>query len=165
MKFTMQEDTEKQKQCMECLQFLSDNQVDVGLTSKSSARSRFLMAIHENGSPIMHIPPRPVIKPALSEAEDDIAGHLLDACEKAQDGDMAGVIASLEETGQAGVDAIHRYIDSGVPPPNSPVTISGGWIYNRVAKVGVYVSGKGGGKPLYATGALYSDFSYEIVNR
>ena len=60
------------------------------------------------------------------------------------------------------MDGIHRYIDAGIPPPNSPVTLSGGWIFNRVAKKGVPVPGKGGGPSLVDTGALYNDFSYEI---
>ena len=48
-------------------------------------------------------------------------------------------------------------------PPNSPVTLSGGWIYNRVAKKGVHIEGKSGSIPLVDTGQLYSDFGYEIV--
>ena len=31
-------------------------------------RSRTLPAIHEHGTPVMHIPARPVIRPALSQA-------------------------------------------------------------------------------------------------
>ena len=54
---------------------------------------------------------------------------------------------------------------AGIDPPNSPVTLSGGWIYNRVAKKGVLVKPKNGSTPLKDTGALYSDFDYEITER
>ena len=35
---------------------------------------------------------------------------------------------ALEAAGQAGADGIRAYIDSHIPPPNSPVTVHGGWI-------------------------------------
>ncbi len=57
---------------------------------------------------------------------------------------------------------IRKHIDSNIPPPNSPVTVNGGWIYNRAAHKSVYVPGKGFNKPLFDTGALYDAFDYEI---
>ena len=57
------------------------------------------------------------------------------------------------------------YIDEGISPPNAPVTLSGGWIYNRVAKKGVLVGGKSGSTPMKDTEALYNDFDYEIKER
>ena len=68
----------------------------------------------------------------------------------------------LEAAGQAGADGIRAYIDAGIPPPNSPVTVSGGWIWNRKAQKGVHVPGKGFDKPLYDTGELYHAFTFEI---
>ena len=158
------EDTEKMKKRMECLEYLKKHSVDVGLTSKASGRSKFLLAIHTHGAPIMRIPPRPVVKPALAQGSvrSEIGFHLLEACEAANDGNMAGTASGLEAAGQAGVDGIRAYIDAGINPPNAPVTLSGGWIYNRVAKKGVYVSGKSGSTPLFDTGQLYNDFDYEI---
>ncbi len=149
------------------LKKLAESQVDVGLTSSASGRSRFLLAIHENGCPIMRIPARPVIQPALNsgQAREEMAAAMGEAIVAALDGDVSGVDEALNRSGVAGVDAIHRYIDAGVPPPNSPVTINGGWIYNRVAKKGVPVGGKGFDKPLYDTGQLYNDFDYEVTNR
>ena len=60
------EDTVRIENREKCLDFLRENQVDVGLTSKASGRSRFLLGIHTHGSPVMHIPPRPVVQPALA---------------------------------------------------------------------------------------------------
>ena len=149
------------------LKTLAESRVDVGLTSSASGRSRFLMAIHEHGAPIMRIPARPVIQPAMAseEARTEMADAMLSALEAAMAGNESAVISSLEAAGDAGVSAIHRYIDAGVPPPNSPATVSGGWIYNRVARTGVPVGGKGFDKPLYDTGALYNDFDYEVKHR
>ena len=163
----MTEDTEHIEKQNECLQFLSKNKVDVGLTSHASGRSFFLLGIHTRGSPIMHIPPRPVVEPALAKESlrEEMGEFLLESCEAAFDGDLSGTVAGLEECGQRGADGIREYIDEGIPPPNAPVTLSGGWIYNRVAKKGVLVSGKSGDKPMKDTGALYGDFDFEITGR
>ena len=61
------EDTEHIEKQQECLDYLRKNKVDVGLTSHASGRSFFLLGIHTRGSPIMHIPPRPVVDPALHQ--------------------------------------------------------------------------------------------------
>ena len=115
----------------------------------------------------MHIPPRPVVQPALAQEslKSEMAEKMIASCEAAMDGDMAGTQQGLEDAGQRGADGIREYIDAGIPPPNSPVTLSGGWIYNRVAKKGVLVGGKSGSTPMKDTGALYEDFDYEITGR
>ena len=167
MKLTFSEDNELWTRRFACLKKIASSQVDVGLTSSASQRSRFLMAIHEHGAPGMRIPPRPVIAPALADASarEAISAALVGSVSAAMDGDEGKVDASLEEAGEAGVQAIRDYIDAGVPPPNSPVTVDGGWIYNRIARKGVPVGGKGFNKPLVDTGALYNDFDYEVKNR
>ncbi len=163
----MTEDTEKTGNREKCLEYLRKNKVDVGLTSHASGRSVFLLGIHTRGSPVMRIPPRPVVGPALAKESlrEEIGAFLLESCEAAFEGNLAGTKKGLEAAGQRGADGIREYIDEGIPPPNSPVTLSGGWIYNRVAKKGVLVSGKNGSTPMKDTGALYSDFDYEITGR
>ena len=163
----MTEDTERLEKREKCLEFLRKHKVDVGLTSSASGRSFFLLGIHTRGSPIMHIPPRPVVEPALSQEglRQEMGEFLLQSCEAAFAGDMAGTEAGLEDAGQRGADGIREFIDAGISPPNAPVTLSGGWIYNRVAKKGVLVSGKSGDKPMKDTGALYNDFDWEITGR
>ncbi len=160
----MTEDTERLEKRDKCLDYLRKHKVDVGLTSSASARSRFLLGIHSHGSPIMRIPPRPVVQPALSQEglRSEMGDKLTDACEAAFAGDLAGTEKGLEDAGQRGADGIREYIDAGIPPPNSPVTLSGGWIYNRVAKKGVPVKGKSGSTPLVDTGQLRDDFDWEI---
>ena len=163
---TIHEDSEHQEKRRECLEWLGKHRVDVGLTSKASGRSRFLLGIHTRGSPVMRIPPRPVVQPALAQEDlrEEMAGCLAEACGAAFAGDFPGTREGLEKAGQRGVDGIREYIDAGIDPPNAPVTLSGGWIYNRVAKKGVLVSGKNGDTPMKDTGALYEDFDYEIVD-
>ncbi|MCR5566103.1 MAG: hypothetical protein K6F61_04570 [Clostridiales bacterium] len=141
--------------------------MDVGLTSSVSGRSRFLLGIHTRGSPIMRIPPRPVVEPALAQEslKEEMGECLFASCEAAMEGDLAGVQQGLENAGQRGADGIREYIDGGIDPPNSPVTLSGGWIYNRVAKKGVLVGGKSGSTPMKDTEALYNDFDWEITGR
>ena len=163
----MTEDTERLEKRDECLAYLRKNKVDVGLTSHASGRSIFLLGIHTRGSPIMHIPPRPVVEPALAKESlrSEMGEYLLESCEAAFAGDMSGTVAGMEDCGQRGADGIREYIDEGISPPNAPVTLSGGWIYNRVAKKGVLVSGKSGDKPMKDSGALYEDFDWEITGR
>ena len=167
LKIAITENTDQIKKRAKCLEYLKKHRVDVGLTSKASARSKFLLAIHTRGSPVMRIPPRPVVRPALAKEElrTEMAECLMEACEAANNGDLSGTQAGLENAGKRGADGIREYIDAGISPPNSPVTLSGGWIYNRVAKKGVLVKEKAGDKPLLDTGALYNDFDYEVTER
>ena len=85
-----------------------------------------------------------------------------DAARAAWEGDDDAAKAAMESAGQAGADGIRAYIDSHIPPPNSPVTVNGDWVYNRVARKCVYVPGKGFNKPLFDTGALYDAYDYEV---
>ena len=149
------------------LRYLAEHRVDVGLPENASERNRMILAIQEHGSPVMRIPPRPVVGPGLQRAEtrQAMTEALTAAVTAAHEGDKIAAQAGLEACGQAGADGIRAYIDSGIQPGNSPVTVSGGWVYNRVAKTGVPVRGKGFDKPLYDTGELYRSFSYEIKTK
>jgi len=167
IKFTSKEDTEKMKDRLQCLQYLATHTVEVGLTSSASARSRALLAIHEHGAPAMHIPARPVVKPALAQpsVKAEMSAAMRKACAAANAGDLSAVTTALEDSGRAGVDGIHAYIDKGIPPPNSPITLKGGWMRNPVSKKPVKVKGKSGTTPLVDTGQLYNDFEWEITEK
>ncbi len=144
------------------LQKLKTMKVKVGLPASAGDRLRFILAVQEHGSPLMRIPSRPVIRPALAKPEtrSAMAEAMKDAVRAAWGGEDPR--PALEAAGQAGADGIRAYIDSGIPPANSPVTVRGGWIWNRAAKKGVYVPGKGFNKPLFDTGTLYDAFDYEV---
>lgn len=167
LRLAFTEDTERMGKREECLEWLRTHGADVGLTSRASGRSRFLLAIHTRGSPVMRIPPRPVVEPALARESllEEMGKYALESCGAAFEGDLSGTKAGLEGAGQRGADGIREYIDAGISPPNSPVTLSGGWIYNRAAKKGVPVGGKSGSTPMKDTEQLYWDFGYEIRER
>ena len=164
MKITVHDDPETMGKRIRALKKLKSMNVKVGLPASAGDRLRFILAVQEHGSPMMRIPSRPVIRPALAKPEtrSAMAEAMKDAVRAAWEGEDGAARAAMESAGQAGADGIRAYIDAGIPPPNSPATVNGGWIYNRAAKKGVYVPGKGFNKPLFDTGALYEAFDYEI---
>ena len=137
MKLTIHDDPDLLTERLRALKKLKTTEVKVGLPPSAGGRLHFILAVQEHGSPIMHIPSRPVIHPAL--ARDETRAEMAKAA-----------------------DGIRAYIDSHIPPPNSPATVNGGWIWNRAAKKAAYVKGKGFNKPLFDTGALYDAFGYEV---
>ena len=161
------EATEKLQDRLQCLRYLATHTVEVGLTSTASERSRALLAIHEHGAPAMHIPARPVVKPALAQAstQAEMADDMRRACEAANDGDLPGVTSAMEDAGKAGVDGIHAYIDQGIPPPNAPITLEGGWMRNPVSGKPTHIKGKSGTTPLVDTGQLSNDCDWEITGK
>jgi len=164
MNITLKEDHARIEALSDALALLKRTKVEVGLPAGASGRSRWLLALHERGAPGAHIPPRPVVGPALAMADTQaaITDALLTACEAAADGDPGGVTAGFEAAGQAGVQGIRDYIDNGIKPGNAPLTVSGGWIRNFSSGQPVRVPGKGFDKPLYDTGALYDSFDFEV---
>ena len=164
MELKFEEQTIQLKNLQDSLNALKSTHVEVGLPASASARNRWLLALHEHGAPGAHIPPRPVVGPALGSPETRaaMAQGLLAACEAAAAGDTAGVQAGFEAAGQAGVDGIHAYIDAGISPGNAPLTVHGGWIRNFTSGKPVRVEGKGFDKPLYETGELYDSFDCEV---
>ena len=164
MNVTFTEDKEKETSLTDSLKLLKSTHVEVGLPAGASGRSRWLLALHERGAPEAHIPPRPVVGPALAREETRaaIADGLMEACEAAAKGDSAGIKAGFEQAGKAGADGIRDYIDSGIQPGNAPLTVEGGWIRNFSSGKPVHVPGKGFDKPMYDTGELYESFDYEV---
>ena len=134
---------------------LQSTHVEIGLPVSAPARSHILLALHEHGAPGAHIPPRPVMRPALATAETQhaIQEGLIAACEAAAAGDSDGVLSGFQAAGQAGVDGIHAYIDAGISPHNAPLTVCGGWIRNFSSGKPVHVEGKGFDKPIDLTGS------------
>ena len=162
MKLLIKDDPEALEKRLRELQKLKSRQVKVGLPESAGGRLRFILAVQQHGSPLMRIPARPVIQPALAKEETRraMAEELRGALEAAWKGEDPA--PALEKAGQAGADGIRAYIDSHIPPPNSPLTVNGGWIWNRAARKAVWVKGKGFSKPLFDTGTLYDAFDYEV---
>ena len=162
MKLIVSENLENLAERLKAVRKLEETTVKVGLPPSAGSRLRFILAVQQHGSPLMRIPPRPVIRPAL--AQEDVRQAMAEAMKNAVSAAWEGEDPrpAMEAAGQAGADGIRKYIDSNIPPPNSPVTVNGGWMYNRAAHRSVYVPGKGFNKPLFDTGALYDAFDYEV---
>lgn len=132
---------------LETIKILSQATVQVGLLKNADPHLKFILRIQEHGSPINNIPPRKVITPALNQPETRkaMAQAMADAVQEAWDGKDPSLF--LKKAGQTGADGIRAYIDSHIPPPNSPAT----------------VARKGFDLPLYDTGTLYRAFDYEVI--
>ena len=112
----------------------------------------------------MGVPGRPFFRNAVSDGETvrAVAEGFTAAMEAALAGDEGALEAALAEAGKAGADGIRAFMDRGLTPANAPITVSGGWMRNRVSGKPVYIPGKGFNRPGYDTGALYNAFSFEV---
>ncbi len=159
----IQEDPETLENMISALNRLASASVDVGLVG-SGAGMADRAALLEHGSPAMGVPSRPFFHNAVSDAETvrAVADGFGAAIEAALAGDEGAMEAALEEAGKAGADGIRAFMDKGLSPPNAPITVSGGWMRNRVSGKPVYIPGKGFNRPGYDTGALYESFTFEV---
>ena len=132
---------------LKSLKKLSKAIIKVGLLEDTDPFLKFILRIQEHGSPINNIPPRKVITPALNQPETRKAmvQAMANAVQEAWGGKDPSLF--LKKAGQTGADGIRAYIDSHIPPPNSPATIAR----------------KGFDLPLYDTGTLYRAFDYEVI--
>ena len=69
MKLTITDSPELLEMRIRVLQKLKKAKVKVGLPASAGGRLSFILAVQEHGSPVMHIPSRPVIAPALARPE------------------------------------------------------------------------------------------------
>ena len=173
MPLTLTEDLSRQEKIDEALTFLLHTAVSVGIPPEKDAHSgpftaTQLLALHESGCPLNRVPPRPVMGPALSNAETQqaMADALFQSLMAALSGNLSATQGGLEKAGQIGADALRNYItEGGHLAPNAPITLSGGWTRNRKNGRPVYVSGKSGSTPLVDTGQLVNSFGYEIKEK
>jgi hypothetical protein len=109
-----------------------------------------LLFIHSKGSPIRHIPPRPVLEPAIA-AEDNlkkITYQLVEADKAALAGNMALARQRVGKAGLAGQNAARGWFTD---PRNA-------WAPNRPATI----RHKGSDRPLIDTGALRAAITYVV---
>ncbi|SFE43570.1 hypothetical protein SAMN04487969_102504 [Paenibacillus algorifonticola] len=104
------------------------------------------MYIQSHGSPLWHIPPRPVLEPAIEANKDKISKQMQRAAQAALDGNDIG--PELHKVGMMGQNIARGWF---VDPrngwePNSPLT---------VAK-------KGSDRPLISTGELRKSIQFVI---
>lgn len=124
-----------------------------------------LMYIHTNGSPMMNIPARPVIEPAIEANREQINKKLDKAFNAYKKSESEGD-KELEKVGIFASDRCRRWFTDPRNgwAPNAPITIHGGWMKNPSTWQMVHVKGKGKKKnrPLIDTGALRRSITYVI---
>ncbi|WP_436663552.1 hypothetical protein ACOALA_13495 [Alicyclobacillus acidoterrestris] len=105
--------------------------------------------IHEHGSPLWQIPPRPVLEPAINNSKEIIAKQLKQAAQDALNG--ADPSEGLHKAGMLGVNAARDwfYNPENKWPANSPST----------------VKLKGSDRPNIDTGNLRNSITYVVAKK
>jgi hypothetical protein len=122
----------------------------IGKSIGSSVNNAQLMYIHSKGSPVNHIPARPVIEPAIqaSPAKEAISFQLSKAVQASLEGNPQQVLSRLAKAGMAGASASKAWFTDSRNnwPPNAASTIKA----------------KGSDRPLIDTGALRGAITYVV---
>ncbi len=107
--------------------------------------------IQSHGSPLWHIPPRPVLEPSIEANKEPIAKQLQQATVAALDGDSVGVDHALHRAGFVAENAAKAWFENPENgwPPNSPKTIAQ----------------KGSDSPLIDTGEMRKAITHVVRER
>lgn len=107
--------------------------------------------IREHGSPMMSIPPRPVLQPAIEDRKPEISMVLADAGRAALLNDVAVYEANLNKAGMVAASAAQGWFENQQNdwPPNSPRTIRR----------------KGSDQPLVDTGEMRKAITYIVRDK
>lgn len=153
--------SDEYKKLVEAMRFTKDNYILVGISQKETTRKKSddvtnaeLLFIHTNGSPINHVPARPVIEPALEDDRIKLSNMLKKSAQLAMDGDKEGAYKQLELAGmKAQNDARGWFVNpKNGWPPNSPSVEA-----EKRRK------GSTDPKPLIDTGELRKSITYVMV--
>lgn len=155
---------------LEAVREFTQNEVLVGIPEDSSARggdinNAQLLYIHTNGSPLMGIPARPLIEPAIETPENSamIADAFKDGFVAALEGNSAGASMALESAGMLGQAAVQgHFTGANGWAANAGITIEGGWMRNKKSGKPFKVKGKGSNRPLIDTGNLRNAITYAV---
>lgn len=110
-----------------------------------------LLYIHTNGSPSNHIPPRPIIEPAIQDSKEEIGILLKEAILKALEGDTDGAMAGMEKAGLQGENAAKGWFTN---PKNN-------WAGNAESTI----KQKGSSKPLIDTAQLRKSITHVVKKK
>ena len=107
--------------------------------------------IQSHGSPLWHIPPRPVLEPSIEASKEPIAKQLQGATLAALDGNAQEVDNALHKAGMVAENAAKAWFENPQNgwPPNSPKTIAM----------------KGSDSPLIDTGEMRKAITHVVRNR
>jgi hypothetical protein len=115
--------------------------------------------IHEHGSPLYRIPPRPVLEPAIENSKEQIAELMKEAVDIAMEGN--NIIPALEKVGMQGQNIVRDWFTNPENkwPANSDFTINGSKLDKNGNK---FIKGKGSDRPLIDTGEMRKSITYAI---
>lgn len=153
----------------EALRKLALSKVMVGIPEDTATRTggelvnnATLGYIHEHGSPINNVPPRPWLQPGVAGSKDQWSEYLKQAGQLALEGKTASVDKALQAAGITAVSAVKARITAGIPPPLAPATVaarrrrSKGSSYRRKASTSSDVT------PLIDTAQMLNSITYVI---
>lgn len=114
-----------------------------------------LLHLHTRGSPLKHLPERPVIEPALQDSQQELSALLKDALKSVTELKEDEALAKLKAVGMQAQNVSRAWF---VNPrngwkPNSPIT------YQRKQAKGATIN-----RPLIDTGQLRRSIIYVVVN-
>jgi hypothetical protein len=128
-------------------------EMDQAMASGANYEQAMAMFLQEHGSPLYHIPPRPIIEPAISEPTNRavIVQDLERAGEAAVEEDIEKLKAALET---AGMDAQNIVRDWFTNPKN-------GWAPNAPSTI----AQKGSDRPLIDKGEMRKAITYVVRDK
>lgn len=124
------------------------------IKSGTSYSKAYEFYVHEHGSPLWHVPPRPVLAPAIENSKELIAEKMRGIFQNILDG--KNISGELGEVGMLGQNIARAWFDNPENkwPPNSPLTVK---IKNKKKS--------GEAKPLINTGELRKSITYVIRDK
>lgn len=151
----LKENAQLIKRLVDGWKFFMHTEVVVGITEDSNVAREHgltnagLLYLHENGVPSHNIPPRPVLRPALTAdgTRQKIETLMKEAMKEALvSGNVEKARMNYEKAGMVGRDACKEWIVGGHLAPNAPATIAR----------------KSSSLPLVDTGSLLNSITYAV---
>lgn len=107
--------------------------------------------LQSHGSPMYHVPPRPVLEPAIASQKEAIGKLISAASKSALEGKPAQCEANLNKAGMVAVSAARGWFENPANgwPPNAPYTIKK----------------KGSSQPLIDTGEMRKAITYVVRDK
>ncbi len=128
-------------------------EMQLALNEGKAYSKAYEMYIKSHGSPLWHIPPRPVIEPAINNNKKEIAERLITAYGKAMENIYAGdsmqtAMQHLEAVGMYAQNIVRAWFTN----PNN------GWASNSP----LTIAKKGSSNPLIDTGEMRKSITYVV---
>jgi hypothetical protein len=121
-----------------------------------------LAYIMEKGSPVNKIPARPFMEQTRQRSMKKVMG-LMASLQKAISNGTLTAMAAIKKLGAAYEGEMKAIFTTGTFERNADITVSGGWMRNKVSGKAFKVRGKGSSRPLIDTGRLRQSIIYKVA--